>query len=70
MAGVGGGGATALMAQNRQRGHNFAKLGLTAKKNMCLLIFCTDATYKISIFCKLRGFSSFTTNKRCNGQTD
>ena len=44
---VGGGGvATALMAKSRQRGHN--ELGLTEKKIMCSLIFCTDATYKIS----------------------
>ena len=32
-----------------KKGHNFAIQGPTEKKkNMCLLIFCTDATYKIS----------------------
>ena len=34
-----GEGSTALMAQNRQRGHNFAKLGLTAKKKICVCLF-------------------------------
>ena len=46
LVGGGGGGATALMAQSQQRGHN--ELGPTKKKIMCSLIFCTDATYKIS----------------------
>ena len=27
------------MAQSRQRGHNFAKLGLTAKKKICVCLF-------------------------------
>ena len=32
-----------------KKGHNFAIQGPTEKKkNMCSLIFCTDATYKIS----------------------
>ena len=31
-----------------KKGHNFAIQGLTEKKNTCSLIFCTDATYKIS----------------------
>ena len=44
--GGGGGAATALVAQSRQRGHN--ELGPTEKKIMYSLIFCTDATYKIS----------------------
>ena len=30
-----------------KKGHNFAIEGPTEKKT-CLLIFCTDATYKIS----------------------
>ena len=42
----GGGAATALMAQSRQRGHN--ELGPPPQKIRCSLIFCTDATYKIS----------------------
>ena len=29
--------------------HNFAIQGRTEKKNMCSLIFCTDATYKIQV---------------------
>ena len=37
----------AIMAESK-KGHNFAILGLTEKKNMGSLIFCTDATYKIS----------------------
>ena len=36
------------MAESK-KGHNFAIKGPTEKKeNMCLLIFCTDARYKIS----------------------
>ena len=33
-----------------KKGHNFAIQGPTEKKkkNKCSLIFCTDATYKIS----------------------
>ena len=32
-----------------KKGHNFAIQGPTEKKkNTCSLIFCTDATYKIS----------------------
>ena len=31
-----------------KKGHNFAIQGPTEKKNMCSLIFCTDAIYKIS----------------------
>ena len=31
-----------------KKGYNFAIQGPTEKKYMCLLIFCTDATYKIS----------------------
>ena len=31
-----------------KKGHNFAIQGPTEKKNTCLLIFCTDAIYKIS----------------------
>ena len=50
------------------KGHNFAKLGPT-EKNMCSLIFCTDATYKISSSL-LKMFSSFTTNKMHNGLVD
>ena len=44
-----------------KKGHNFAIQGLTKKKNTCSLIFCTDATYKISSSW-LKPFSSFTTN--------
>ena len=44
-----------------KKGHNFAIQGPTEKKNMCSLIFCTDATYQISSS-KLKPFSSFTTN--------
>ena len=43
-----------------KRGHNFAIQGSTEKKNMYSLIFCTDATYKISSS-YLKPFSSFTT---------
>ena len=52
-----------------KKGHNFAIQGPTVKKNTCSLIFCTDAIYKISSSW-LKRFSSFTTNKRRNGQTD
>ena len=46
-----------------KKGHNFAIQGPTKKKkNTCSLIFCTDATYKISSSW-LKAFSSFTTNK-------
>ena len=36
-----------LMAESK-KGHNFVILGPTEKKNTGSLIFCTDATYKIS----------------------
>ena len=44
-----------------KKGQNFAIQGPTEKKNTCSLIFCTDATYKISSS-SLKPFSSFTTN--------
>ena len=45
VGGGGGGVATALMAQSRQWG---IRTRSDRKKIMCSLIFCTDATYKIS----------------------
>ena len=39
----------AIMAEST-KGHNFAILGPTEKKNMSSLNFCIDATYKISRF--------------------
>ena len=48
------------MAESK-KGHNFAIQGLTEKKNKFSLIFCTDATYKISSS-YLKWFSSFATN--------
>ena len=38
----------AIMTESK-KGHNFVIQGPT-EKNMCSLIFCTDATYKISSF--------------------
>ena len=40
--------STAIMAES-EKGHNFAILGPTEKKNKYgFAYFCTDATYKIS----------------------
>ena len=44
----GGGGATALMAKVNKGGITNYRGRSDRKKIMCLLIFCTDATYKIS----------------------
>ena len=67
VAGVGE-GVTALMTQSRQSGYNFAKLGPAAKKICVRLFFVLMLNIKFQVPSS-RG-SSFTTNKRRNGQTD